>query len=54
MAALKWLGAAAGIAGATIIALNLPIPEHEFWITHLGSGIRVPFGLIPINPGGSG
>ena len=30
MAALKWLGAAAGIAGATIIALNLPISGWGF------------------------
>ena len=28
MAALKWLGVATGIAGATIIALNLPIGKQ--------------------------
>ena len=30
MAALKWLGTATGIAGATIIALNLPLSGWGF------------------------
>ena len=29
------------------------LPEHEYWITHHSSGIRVPFGLTPIKLGDS-
>ena len=35
--AAKWLGAAAGVAGAAIVALNLGVAVHAFWLFLISS-----------------